>query len=241
MILDSGVSSSSNPAKPPEKCLDEIYLMVLGRHLSTDYANDEREELCEMLRRVLGSIAILSLPLSAQSLSVLLHLTKEDVDQTLEDLESILEVPEDQSLPLRLHHSSFRDFLFSDRCGDPHFRVDEKHAHEALAIHCVNLMSATLKRDICGLRDPGILSDDIESDRVEKCFLPEVRYACLYWVHHLENGGARLCDDGQVHQFLREHLLHWLEALSLMKETSKAAVLMAALESAITVCAVEAY
>ena len=41
---------------------------------------------------------------------------------------NVLDVPKDQTQPLRLHHPSFRDFLLdSDRCKDPKFWVDEKH------------------------------------------------------------------------------------------------------------------
>jgi hypothetical protein len=48
-----------------------------------------------------------------------LYVTKKDIDQTLGDLYSILDVLKDQNRPLRLHHPSFRDFLLNnDRCKD---------------------------------------------------------------------------------------------------------------------------
>ena len=106
----------------PEKHLDEIYITVLSHSMSTDYTDEEREELYSMLRRILGCIIILFSPLSADSLSMLLHATKEDVDQTLEDLYTILNIPEDRTRPIRLHHPSFRDFLLDKtRCSDPKF------------------------------------------------------------------------------------------------------------------------
>lgn len=75
-----------------------------------------------MLRNVVGSIVILLSQLSTHSLSGLLKIPKKDIDQTLEDLHSVLDVPKDQTLPLRLHHPSFRDFLLkNDRCKDPNF------------------------------------------------------------------------------------------------------------------------
>lgn len=62
---------------------------------------------------------MLLLSLSTSLLSRLLHLLKEEVDQTFKDLYAILDIPEDPTYPLRLHHPSFRDFLLSkDRCGD---------------------------------------------------------------------------------------------------------------------------
>jgi hypothetical protein len=44
---------------------------------------------------MLGSIVVLLLPLSASSLSRLLHLLKEKVNQGLEDLYIILDIPDD--------------------------------------------------------------------------------------------------------------------------------------------------
>jgi hypothetical protein len=69
-----------------------------------------------MLRQVLGSIVVLFATLSVYSLSRLLSVPQEDLDQTVEDLHSILDVPKDKIRPLRLHHPSFRDFLLNNRC-----------------------------------------------------------------------------------------------------------------------------
>jgi NACHT domain len=212
MILEG----SSTSVIGPEKHLNGIYITVLSHSMSTDYTDEEREELYSMLRHILGCIVILFSPLSADSLSTLLHATKEDVDQTLEDLHAILDIPEDRTRPIRLHHPSFRDFLLDKtRCGDPKFRVDKKQAHLTLADSCIRRMS-NLKQDICGVDAPGTLVDNIASSRVEQCISPEIQYACLYWVQHLQQSGEQLRDDGQVHRFLRAHLLHWLEALSWM-------------------------
>jgi hypothetical protein len=229
IILQGGSSVAA-----PEKQLNEIYITVLKNSVYHTYDEQETEELYNMLRRILGSIVILFSPLSADSLANLLHLPKEDVDQTLEDLHSILDIPDYHARPIRLHHPSFRDFLLDkDRCGDPHFGVNEKQAHGDLADACMRLMSATLKRDICDLRRPGALTNDVEGSRVEQCLPPAVQYACLYWVQHLQRSGAQLYD--QVHQFLREHLLHWLEALSLMRKTSEGVIAITSLDSYVLV------
>ena len=95
-------------------------------------------------------------------------------------------------------------------------------------------MSRSLKRDICDLRTSGVLATDIEISIVENCLPLEVQYACLYWVQHLQCSGAQLYDN-DVHQFLQEHFLHWVEALSLMGKTSHGAILVRTLESMLTV------
>ena len=62
---------------------------------------------------------------------------------------------------------------------------------------------------------------DVASTRVEQCLSPMVRYACLYWVRHLQEGNAQFHDNDQVHHFLQAHLLHWLEALGWIGKTSE--------------------
>jgi hypothetical protein len=120
-------------------------------------------------------------------LAGLLHIPKEDVDQTLEDLHAILDIPKEQGHSIRLHHPLFRDFLLDkQRCNDEHFWVDETKAHEALANGCMRLMSDKLKRDICGLHAPGTLAGEVKHDRIEQCLPAELQYACQYWVQHLQ-------------------------------------------------------
>jgi hypothetical protein len=94
-------------------------------------------------------------------------------------------------------------------------------------------MSTSLKQDICGIETPGVLVTDIESSQVKKCLPLEVQYACLYWVQHLQRSGAQLYN--QVYQFLQDHLLHWLEALSWMEKTSEGILAISSLEAQIPV------
>ena len=230
--LDTIVHGNSTATTAPEKHLNEIYVTVLKHSIYTDYTNEEREDQYRTLRHTLGSVVVLFSPISAHSLSRLLHVVKEDVDQTLEDLHAILDIPADQNRPLRLHHPSFRDFLLDkDRCGNPNFWVDEKQAHQRLAESCMRLMSASLKQDICGQNAPGVLVANVEGTRVEQCLSPELQYACLYWIQHLQKSGAQLCDNDNVHQFLKVYLLHWLEALSWMRKVSEGIYAINSLES----------
>ena len=184
------------------------------------------------LREILGSIVILFSPLSAHSLTNLLGLPKDDVNQTLEDLHSILDVPEDQARPIRLLHPSFRDFLLDqERCFDQQLWVNGEKGHATFADACIRLMSQELRRDICNLNLPGMLAEEVQDDQVEHCLSAELQYACRYWVQHLQKSEAQFLDIGQVDVFLRENLLHWLEALSLIRKTSEAVLAIKSLES----------
>ena len=104
-----------------------------------------------------------------------------------------------------------------------------------LADSCIQLMSASLKKDIYGVHSPGWLATDVESSQLEQCLPLEVQYACLYWVQHLQKSCVILDDNYYVHAFLQEHLLYWLEALSLMGKTSDGVLTLSSLESYISV------
>ena len=220
----------------PEKNLDEIYVTILTHSVSGDYDEQERRELCELINQTLGSITILFDTLSAASLAWLLNKPKEDIHQILNDLHSVLEVPESQEHPIRLLHPSFRDFLLDkQRCRNPQFWVDEKKAHGSLAESCLWLMCANLKKDICDLRAPGTYAREVQVDRVEQRLPKDLQYACQYWVQHLQKSEVQLDDNGNVFGFLCNHLLHWLEALSLIGKTSEGVLAIISLESMIIV------
>ncbi|KAF1810923.1 hypothetical protein P152DRAFT_467608 [Eremomyces bilateralis CBS 781.70] len=215
----------------PEVQLNKLYTTVLKESIWSGYSAKEKEALYGMQKHILGSIVVLFSPLSTSSLHRLLNITKQRIDQVLRELHAILDVPKVGIYPLRLHHPSFRDFLLDKkRCGDTNFWVDEKEAHHMLTNSCIQLMSSSLKQDICYMDAPGMLVVNIKRSRVEQCLPPEVQYACLYWIQHLQKSGARLCDNDQVHQFLQEHLLHWLEALGWMGKLSEGAHAIASLE-----------
>jgi len=226
--LDMILVGSNTTINAPEKHLNEIYITVL-RHCIQLYP-DEAKKLQSMLKRLLGSIVTLLSPLSTQSLGKLLSTAQDEVDQTLDDLHAILSIPKDPTLPLRLHHPSFRDFLY-EKARSEEFWVDEKQAHQALADGCRQLMSTSLKQDMCGVDAPGMLVADAERSRIERNLPPEVQYACLYWIEHLQKSGTQLHDNDQVHQFLQQHLLHWLQALSWMRRISEGILATRTLES----------
>ena len=162
--LDTIIHGSSNATTAPEKHLNEIYITVLKHSIYPDYTDEEREDQYRMLRHTLGSVVVLFSPISAHSLSRLLYVVKKDVDQTLEDLHAILDIPADQNRPLRLHHPSFRDFLLDkDRCGNPNFWVDEKQAVILLDWSGVDLgvKSTPYAEEAVELQDSNMTPDQI--------------------------------------------------------------------------------
>ena len=57
--------------------------------------------------------------------------------------------------------------------------MNEKEAHQRLATSCIQLMSQTLKKDICEMHAPGSQASQVKSN-IKKYLPLEVQYACLY-------------------------------------------------------------
>ncbi|KAF8537980.1 hypothetical protein BDD12DRAFT_886446 [Trichophaea hybrida] len=167
-------------------------------------------------------------------LARLIDIPKSTVCGRLRPLYSVLDVPEtgkDES-PVRLLHPSFRDFLLDkERCTDRRICIDEEKAHGDLFMSCLNIMSKHLHRDMCNLRLPGALISEVENELIENYLPLDVQYACRYWVSHLRRSKVKLCDNDQVHSFLRGNFLYWLEALSLIGKISDGVLMVRSLES----------
>ncbi|KFY03087.1 hypothetical protein O988_01700 [Pseudogymnoascus sp. VKM F-3808] len=218
----------------PEQQLDQIYLTVLQSSIPNTFRAQETDRLYARQRKVLGSIAILLSPLPAAALAKVIGISSAQVTQTLERLQAILEVPKDVAGFLRLHHPSFRDFIINkDRSKG--FWVDRKGANQILAVGCIQLMSQTLKKDICEIHAPGSQASQVERSWIDKCLPTEVQYACLYWVQHLQRGSSQVHNVEEAHLFLQAHLLHWLEALGWMGKISEGIQAILALEGHVLV------
>ncbi|KAK0739040.1 hypothetical protein B0T21DRAFT_307466 [Apiosordaria backusii] len=202
--------------------LDATYLPVL-EPLFIDLTDSDHDFLDEF-QQIVGTIVLLAEPLSTTSLSKLIQIDRDVVIDRLDSLHSVLNVPTSADSPVRIFHLSFRDFLVDPSKAKEQktypFWVDEKATHRRIATRCLDLLSDYLKKDICDLRMPGTARADIESSVIDSHLPSDVRYACLYWVYHVQQSSSRISDDHQVYTFLERYFLHWLEALSLLGKIS---------------------
>ncbi|KAK4652665.1 NACHT and WD40-domain containing NOD-like receptor 5 [Podospora pseudocomata] len=195
--------------------LDATYRPVLDRLLVGSEVS--KRSLLDEFRMVVGPIVLLAEPLPICSLARLLDIQEKVVIRRLEPLHSVLSVPVSPTSPVRMFHLSFHDFLVDpNKQGTNPFWIDRGATHEKIAIRCLELLSGSLKKDICDLRMPGTARADIESSVIDSHLPSDVRYACLYWVYHVQQSSSRISDNHQVYTFLERHFLHWLEALSLL-------------------------
>ena len=152
-----------------EDGLDPLYAQVLK-----DAPRDGHFE------RVIGTVMLLTKPISIAFLAHLLQLRSADIVQTLAGLQSVLLIPERDDEPIRLFHTSLRDFLTSPERSRDFFIPQVRHLW--IAADCLRVL---MKRP----------TDDIfYGDRD--------RYACLNWCHHLEAGATLGGRD--LHRFLEE-------------------------------------
>jgi len=173
----------------------------------------------------------------ARNLAQLLQIPFKMVSSTLDSLRSVLNVPEDESQPVRLFHLSFRDFLQdSERCSDSRFRVDEKERHTSLFRKCMSHISQ-LQENVCELWGPGVLITEIPGDTIRKGMPAHVQYACRYWLDHCRLGNPMAVEEDikTIRQFLEQDFLHWLEGLSLIGEVSDGVHMIIALEEILSV------
>ncbi|CAG8932927.1 unnamed protein product [Penicillium salamii] len=216
--------------------LDGTYLPVLNR-IVKNQSNHQRKQLISEFKEVVGAIILLETPLSVISLSKLARLSKRLIHLRLDSLHSVLNIPKDESSPVKLFHLSFRDFLVSQeiRENHPEFWINKEEVHGRIAARCITLCHESLRKDICGLRASGTAREEIKPQTIEDCFPSELQYSCRYWVHHAVRSNDLRLLTSEAFRFLKNHFLHWLEAMSILGLLSEAAGMVDLLLSAIQV------
>ena len=130
-------------------------------------------------------------------------------------------------------HQSAKEFLIGKAPQEP-LLLRAQDVHNTIFSRSVLAMSNTLRRDIYGLRAPGISIDQVKQPDLDP--LVALRYSCVYWVDHLVECRTRkdtikdLKDGGLVSNFLHRYFLYWLEALSLLKSVSEGVVMIRKLD-----------
>ncbi|KAN0075156.1 hypothetical protein V8E54_007767 [Elaphomyces granulatus] len=138
-----------------------------------------------------------------------------------------------------LIHQSAQDYL-SRKDVEPEIFPDGCAAtHRHILSRSLDVMENSLHKDIYNLQDPCFLIDEIKPVNPDP--LVQFRYACVYWADHLSeidqslHNEIGICDDGRIHRFLKNHLLHWLEALSLIRNTAAGVIAIMKLENLVSV------
>ncbi|PNP49220.1 hypothetical protein THARTR1_10022 [Trichoderma harzianum] len=202
------------------KDLTELYdrmLHQIGR------LEKRESELCES---ILGITVLAYQPLRLQELATLAsfkgNLTRPSTLQSLiHNCGSFLTVKDEI---IYFIHQSSKDYLTSNNAAQSTlFPNGIKEIHHKMAMHSINAMEQKLCRNIYNLNDHAILLGTIDTPEPDP--LISLRYSCSHWLQHicdsisnLENTHNQLIlNDAKILTFLKEHILHWLEVMSLMR------------------------
>jgi hypothetical protein len=232
-ILERGTvmfTDSSNPYLQ----VDALYADVL-KSATEEAPGSTNTELCRRVGNLLRTVVLLEKPVSVLALSQLMgFLEFEEIQQMENDVRALGSVllisdapgSERFSGSVSTFHPSFRDFLVDrQRCCEEHFLVrPAEHQHELL-YRCLQLLNRHLRHDVCGIRNPGLAKVEIQylPERLTQSVPESVRYACGFWqVHLVASGSLAVSVSAALLGLCTDHLLHWLEALSLLGEVSSA-------------------
>jgi hypothetical protein len=196
-------------------------------------------------RAVLRSITVAFRPLHLLELVVSAALPGDQFDSTqavsnlVSHCGSFLTVRHDT---VSFIHLSAKDY-FTVGNGRQLFDGTWADEHGHMADHLLDAMDGVLQRDMCGLQKPGArIHDESTQERIKNSNLPQVAYACEYWVEHVQAGrqscSSMLANGGKVHHFFQKHLLHWLEAMSLLQKMPEAILALQKLEADLKVSCV---
>lgn len=131
---------------------------------------------------------------------------------------------------------NFEKPLFLVRSLHQHLKIrafgfKEQEAHEELFERCLVSMEK-LRMNGCEL-EPGTSVTEVKKEKKAN-YLLHVEYPCRYWMDHLLKTKVRQKDNGNLHNFLSKHFLHWLEVMSLVEELPKSIIVISALQSYIS-------
>jgi hypothetical protein len=200
-----GIILSGEVESGAEAALDALYKTALesvGLWDDEDFVTDFRD--------ILGVVLVARQPLSSAAIDAVLGLSDDRPSiYTISLLGCVL-----QPHPtVRILHPSFADFLMTkERCKRDLWFFDRSTYHQHLAIQCLKRMDVVLKRNMCNMS----LSIDLAGES-----LPEdVSYACVFWIVHTcsTDSNSPLLMEG-LHAFLSRHLLHWFEAMSIVRRS----------------------
>jgi hypothetical protein len=200
--------------------LDELYSYIVKEASGSSTPFDSVDS---DLRSVLIALVLAQQPLTANGLAVMSGVDQDTCHECLRRISALLDYRHDSDEPVRLMHLSFPDFLSDPRrCSAlPGYVVDAASDHLHIVERYLELMSKTLRYDICRIRDPSLLNAEVVDleERLIEHVSESLRYACRFWVthwlEHIRIAGVQAQIPSGLEFFCAQHLLHWIEALSL--------------------------
>jgi hypothetical protein len=228
-ILLDDLLTSPHERVTAEAKLDHLFLDVLQHSLPVPEGIQKNN-----WHYIVGSIVALKTPLTYRDLNSLLGLSDKSQTQTMSlldgslvklktsfyiisSLRPILRIDPDLKNVVRLLHKSVFDFLTCR--ANKSFRIDLQMQNAILAMQCLSLMNQNLRYDICGIVNRSLLNSEIDGlpGLIHDCIPEALRYACHFFAYHLNDvAGPPLTLMEELHKFVTQKLMHWVETMSLL-------------------------
>jgi hypothetical protein len=220
--------------------LDDLYSQILR---TAHDAFRHRSKVNADLRAVLVTLVLVQQQLPASALAAIAGVDGSQCREYLRHISALLNYQHKPDEPVRLMHLSFPDFLSDSlRCFElSGYVVDPDSDHLRIVEHCLEHMNSLLRYDMCHIGDPSLLNAEVADlkDRVIRYISASLQYACRFWVthwlEHIRAAGSRSKVPSALEEFCSEHLLHWIEVLSLTGDLYSLQQVMPDLISAVKV------
>jgi len=199
--------------------VDRVYEFILVDATRPDTIDDDE---MERMRNILACILTARTSLSIEALAALLDMAPDMLRGPLEQLHSLVYVPQEDSQPgLQTLHASFGDYLFER--GPAHLRITATLGHDLLTHGCLSRM---MWDDLCFNVSRSNSSFKPNPKGAPHGLAPSLIYACLHWAHHIDSASNRSAFDLEITRTVRPKFLFWLEVLSVLDKVGLASELL---------------
>jgi hypothetical protein len=173
--------------------VDQLYLEILN--IASRYRSETTDvdtTLCGRILNLISTIVLLEEPLSIPALAMFIKVPEDELARDVAALSAVLLVGPDKDRSgaelINIFHPSLRDFLLQ-RCSNSKFAINTTHRQQILSEYCLDILNATLKYDICDIKDPTVphlkVTNPTLSQRLQAHLSMPAQYACRFWINHI--------------------------------------------------------
>lgn len=197
--------------------LDDIYIRVLSSVCNFGADNSSARWRFQI---ALGLVLAVREPLSLRALKELLKGDRgvvQAINAFLPFLGSLFEGIGDDNRPIRLFHTSVRDFLTTEE-RSKQYCVKPAQEHETLAQASLQTIANGPQFNICDLESSHVANQDIPDlqKKIETHISPALSYAHRFWDAHVCECESTDAIQSAVKCFLDDSVLIWLEVTALL-------------------------
>ena len=205
------------PARMNTGIIDSLYNDIMKQAFHCELQPDE----ISARRETLSAIVFLLVPLSLDAITSLSGMDSLEGQVALAPFQSVIHVPPANISSVTIFHTSFTDFIINPSRCEERFRLDQSEGNRMLTVQCLRCLNRSLEPNIWNLSMSLMVSSSQEPHAVPEA----LRYSCLHWASHLAQVLAAALAQNVVAEiqilvstFVDQHLLHWFECLSALKE-----------------------